>query len=253
VTLKLSYAGGSEQGRVRKQNEDRWAADAAQGLFLISDGMGGHSAGALASRIVVETMPELIRARVTARTHSLDDSVVRTVCESVCDLCSTLLEQTKHEPGLEGMGATLVMLLIRGEQLLVVHLGDSRAYLLRQGRLRRLTNDHTLLQLLLDRQEIDATQAARHPARGRLTQYVGMTDTPLPEARLVKIRPDDRLLLCSDGLTGMIEDEEILEILRKQLSLRKTCDELILAANAVGGTDNITALVIDAAGSKKVT
>jgi len=250
VTLKLSYAGGSEQGRVRKQNEDRWTADAGQGLFLVSDGVGGHCAGALASRIVVETMPELIRARLPDKTHSLNDSAVKIVCKSVCDLCSTLQVQTEHEPGLDGMGATVVMLLIRGERALVAHLGDSRAYLLRQSRLRRLTNDHSLVQLLLDRHEIDADEAAEHPARGRLTQYVGMTGTPLPEARLVQLRAGDRLLLCSDGLTGMIADNEILEIMEKQANLRKTCDELILSANALGGTDNITALVIDVTESK---
>jgi len=124
-------------------------------------------------------------------------------------------------------------------------MGDSRAYFLRDGTLQRLTKDHTIVQLLSDAGEISAEETATHPARGRLTHFVGMEGEPLPETRLLEIHPGDRLLLCSDGLTTLVGDQQLSSIMRHAGPPEITCVRLIQAANEAGGTDNITVIVTD--------
>jgi protein phosphatase len=241
---RITYAGLTHQGRVRTQNEDRWTADPAQGLFIVSDGMGGQPAGALASRIVVETLPALLRTQM----QGIDDLTTPEATQRLLSAIALLSEQVRcgsqGQPGLDGMGATVVLALLRGTQVLIAHMGDSRAYLVCHGCLEQLTTDHSLVQLLLDCGEITSNDAASHPAQGQLTRYIGMPGEPLPEARLLALCPGDRLLLCSDGLTGMVRDAELLALLQKRLAPRIVCQRLIAAANAAGGTDNITALVV---------
>jgi protein phosphatase len=241
---KLSYCGLSVRGRVRLQNEDNWFADAKQGLFLVSDGMGGEVAGALASRIVVEVLPRLLHERLgEIKNLSVPEAQPQTLA-ALAALSAELRNKTQGQPGLEGMGATVVLALIRDGQVLIAHLGDSRAYLFRNERLVQLTKDHSVVQLLLDAGEIKPEEAATHPARGRLTRYVGMADEPLPEACCFDLIPGDCLLLCTDGLTGMVSGLTLRSILRSHLSPNKTCKRLIAAANAAGGKDNVTAVVL---------
>lgn len=242
--ITLSYAGLTDQGRVRTQNEDNWVADPDQGLCVVSDGMGGQFAGALAAKIVVETLPSLLRKQMRGIEDVADPEATRRLLTALAELSDQVRNGSQGQPGLDGMGATVVLALIRGSHALIAHMGDSRAYLLRQGRLEQLTRDHSLIQLLLDCGEITPEEAACHPARGQLTRYVGMMGEALPEARLLKLCPGDCLLLCSDGLTGMVSDAELLAILRKKLSPKASCKRLISAANAAGGKDNITAVII---------
>jgi protein phosphatase len=245
VTFNLDFAAASDAGRVRSHNEDRWAAHPDDGLFLVADGLGGHRAGALASRVVAEGFPKLLLARAAALPPGDIDALAERVLESIRELSNDLCAQASDEPGLEGMGATLVVLLVRGDQAIVAHLGDCRAYLLRDRELRQLTRDHTLVQLLLDRQAIEAAEAAAHPSRGQVTRYVGMPHMPLPEIRRLQLQAHDRILLCSDGLTGMVADDQIKGLLMDEPHLDACCRRLLAAANAAGGTDNITAVVVD--------
>lgn len=210
----------------------------------MSDGMGGQPAGALAARIVVETLPALLCTQM----QGIDDLTTPEATHRLLTALAVLSEQVRSgsqgQPGLDGMGATVVLALIRGTHALIAHMGDSRAYLVRHGCLEQLTTDHSLLQLLLDCDEIAPDEAASHPAQGQLTRYIGMPGEPLPEARLLALCPGDRLLLCSDGLTGMVRDGELLALLQKRRAPSIVCRRLIAAANAAGGTDNITALLV---------
>lgn len=240
----ISYAGLSDVGRVRTENEDRWFADPDQGLFLVADGIGGAVAGGLASQIVAEVLPRLLRNRLHGTRDPADAGVANQVSAALVELSERLREESRRAMGLKGMGSTVVLALVRQRQAVVAHMGDSRAYLLRAGRLEQLTKDHTIAQLLVDCGELAPEKAASHPAHGQLTRFVGMGIEALPETECIELSPGDRLLLCSDGLTGMLSDQQILAILSQQTAPDEACRHLIAAANEAGGKDNITAVVV---------
>jgi protein phosphatase len=147
------------------------------------------------------------------------------------------------------MGATLVMTLIRENCCFVANMGDSRAYLFRQGKLRQLSEDHSVVGILLRTGEIGQEEADRHPARGQLTRYIGMLDEVNPYQCNVTLKPGDRLLLCSDGLTGLVDDAAIARVLRDNKEPQATCKALVAAANSAGGHDNVTVVIVDWLGS----
>jgi serine/threonine protein phosphatase PrpC len=250
MKVKVRHAGLTDQGRVREQNEDTWAADQKEGLYLVSDGIGGQVAGAMASRIVAETLPGLIRQGLSGISDLADPAATRRVGEAISQLSRELQQQTHGKPGLEGMGATVVLGLVRNSKALIAHMGDSRAYLWRKGRLEQLTKDHSIIQLLLDNGEIKPEEVSTHPARGWMTRSVGMAGEPLPELRLLDLHPGDRLLLCTDGLTAMVSDVVILSILNGHSQPKEICRRLVDAANEAGGKDNITVVLVVIAGGE---
>lgn len=242
MTFDIDAAGLTDRGRRRPQNQDNWKTLVPQGLFIVSDGMGGQAAGELASEIVVETLPALLAAGMpTDATIGTDERHLRRLLSELSD---RVLQQTRDQPGLAGMGATVVVACLRGDRLLVGHMGDSRLYLWRGQQLQQLTQDHSIVQLLLDSGEIGPEDAKTHPARGRLTRFVGMPGAAIPETRQVALQPGDQLLLCTDGLTGMLGDDAIAAILAPGLPPEQSCGRLIAAANDAGGLDNITAVVV---------
>lgn len=250
MSLKIQHAGQTDRGLVRKDNEDNWTADAEFGLYIVSDGLGGHFAGALASQIVVEALPVLLRQRLRGIDDLADPRAKERVNEALCELSTKVHDETHGQPGLEGMGATVVLALARGSKALIAHMGDSRAYLLRDGQLRQLTKDHSIVQLLIDSGDITPEEALEHPARCEVTRSVGMEGDPLPAAALWELKPEDRLMLCSDGLTGMVNHEVIQSILEDEQDPASTCRRLVDAANAAGGKDNVTVLVVDVTAPK---
>jgi protein phosphatase len=145
---------------------------------------------------------------------------------------------------LRGMGATVVVALLGRRSVHLAHLGDSRAYVLRQGRLVQLTDDRSVVGLLLRQGEITPEEACFHPAQGRLSRFVGMEGEVLPDVRTVGLRKGYQLLLCSDGLTGMLSDNEIASVVCRNLECQETCQQLTDAANVKGGRDNITAVLL---------
>lgn len=243
----IQYAGLTDQGRLREENEDRWLADPQQGLYLVADGMGGMFGGALASQVVVEILPRLIRKRMRDLDQPDPSKVEHQVLAALSELSERLHNEAKSEFGSGAMGSTAVLALVGDRQALVAHMGDSRAYLLRDGRLRQLTTDHTVIQLLLDAGEITPDEVADHPARGQLTRFVGMPGEPLPEVQSIGLAAGDRLLLCSDGLSGMLSDEQILNVLEEESVPEAACRQLVAAANEAGGRDNVTVLLLSVA------
>jgi protein phosphatase len=240
----ISYAGLTDVGRVRDANEDHWFADPEQGLYLVADGIGGSVAGGLASQIVAEVLPRLLRHKLRGIGDRMAPEVTKRVSTALVELSEQLRKESLAAPGLKGIGSTVVLTLLRDRQAIVAHLGDSRAYLLRAGRLQQLTKDHTIAQLLVDRGELAPERAVSHPSHGQLTRFVGMATEAIPAAETIELVPGDRLLLCSDGLSGMLSDRQIMAILSEPSAPEELCRQLIAAANESGGKDNITAVVV---------
>jgi protein phosphatase len=241
MSAAFSYFGLSDKGRVREQNQDSWTVDGRE-LFIVADGIGGSARGDLASRIVVETLPKMLKETLDgANTGDLKGRIRKTLI----DLSKRLRERTRETPELSGMGSTVTLALIKGSLLLTAHMGDSRIYLFRKGELTRLTRDHSIVQMLIDLKEISPEEAANHPARRHVTQWIGMDGEPLPEVNTLKIEPEDRLLLCTDGLTGMLSEPEIARSLSDLHQPEEACAALVHAANEAGGRDNITVLIVN--------
>lgn len=246
---KLRSAGLSDRGKRREENEDAFFLSDDAGLYVVSDGMGGRQAGGLASRMVVELLPRQIQAqKPPPPTRRGPEAAARLLARSIGIVNEMLLDKTRDLPNARGLGATVTALLETKAGLALGHLGDSRAYLMRNGVLERLTKDHTVADLLLEAGQIAKRQFRNHPGRHMLTRHIRLEDCPAPDTGLLNVRPGDRLLLCSDGLTGMLKDREIGKILWETADRERACRLLIERANEEGGKDNITAVIVDALG-----
>jgi PPM family protein phosphatase len=242
---RINAAGLTDRGRLRENNEDAFSITPELGLYLVSDGMGGARAGQVASAAAARALPpqldKLFRQRAPAGLAEMD----AVLGEAVALLSDELLDRSSADPALRGAGATVVACWFLDGSAALVHMGDSRAYRLRDGRLECLTIDHTVTALLLQLKQIDEIEALEHPGRHALTRYVGMEPAAQPETAVLEINPGDRYLLCSDGLWGVVEEQKLAELLAEDSDLESICRRMIDAANATGGPDNITVVVID--------
>ena len=248
----LEAACVSDPGLERAENQDSYLLDLDQALFIVSDGIGGHQAGDVASRAVVTVFADMLKRQMAALLEANDRQVELALREVVVEFNRRLRSESASRAGLQGLGATLVLVWIRIMQskAYLVSMGDSRIYLLRKEKLGQLTEDHTISAFLLKHGVITPEQALDHPGQHKLSRYIGMEGEVYPDVQTIGLHPGDRLLLCSDGLTNMVSDEEIQKILfsARQESSRlpqAACETLVQAAIHGGGTDNITALVID--------
>jgi PPM family protein phosphatase len=240
----------TDLGRLRTRNEDACLVDADFGLFAVADGMGGHPAGDVAARLAIEHLPGLVRQelagvdRDTAGVGGAGEDAAAALERAVLALNEVVIAAAAATPGRQGMGTTLVLALVSGHTALVAHAGDSRAYLLHGDRLHRLTEDHSLAAALVDGGVLDAEQAARHPFAQSLTQAIGLPGTR-PEVHGIRLAAGDRLLLCSDGLTKMLAEQQIADLLAAGRDTGATSRSLVQAANDAGGHDNISVVLVD--------
>lgn len=242
--IRIHSAGHSHRGQVRRINEDRWYADSNLGLFIVADGIGGGPHGDVAAEAVVRSLPLLVKSAISSATPASPESVQAGLCDAIIQLSNQICQESSLSNDLEGMGSTLVVVLVTGCSCVVAHLGDSRAYLWRNDELQLLTSDHSLVQLLMDNGDILPDEVQDHPAQGQLTRFVGMPDPALPEARCITLMHNDRIMLCSDGVSGMLSGRELEMILGKDSSPEFVVHDLIDAANDAGGRDNLTAVLI---------
>ena len=236
--MKLRAAARSDVGRRRRTNEDRYGEDLPHGLFLVADGMGGHTAGQIASAIAIEAVLEAVRSCGDA------GSLTERLRGAVGHANARILRTTAVRPELSGMGTTLVALLVRGDRAAVAHVGDSRVYRVRASRIRQLTDDHSLVGELQRRGEISAAAAREHPHRHVLTRALGVKAEAEPDLGELTAEPGDVFVLCSDGLTQHVRDEEIAKAVGAGEDVAETCERLVALANARGGEDNVTVLVV---------
>lgn len=242
--------GLTDPGLIRDTNEDAFLVSEEQNLFIVSDGMGGTRAGGLASKMTVQTMPLQVSAESLARQVQAEDTIKQAyedvLVNAIAFINDMLLDKTRDFPEVKGMGATIVAVFYLGNgAMALANLGDSRAYLMRDGYIERLTNDHNMAEMLFKTGHINRQQKRRHPGRHILTHYIGMEDCPPADTAILLLEPEDRLLLCTDGLTGMLNDREIGRILWQTKNRTAACHKLIDYANKAGGHDNITAVIVD--------
>jgi protein phosphatase len=242
-------AGLSDIGRCRQTNQDQFLLDRALGIYAIADGMGGHAAGEVASRMAVDVLRASVQERLDAQvapwTPAEAAELLRTALnEGNRRICESMLSRAEWR----GMGTTMVALLVVGDRAIVGHVGDSRAYLLRDGRLRQLTSDHSWVNEQVKLGLLTREQAQRHPMRNIVTRALGNQSRVEVDVSEEVLRPGDLLALCSDGLNGMLSDDEIREALVSHgASPHAACRALVDRANARGGEDNVTVIVVAAA------
>lgn len=243
MTLRWEAAGATDVGRVRTGNEDALVVDRDRGVFLVADGMGGHAAGEVASALAVEAVGG-------ALARGVDDGLG---CEGLAEAmrdaflhaAEAIDRHAAAEPDTRGMGTTLTACALHPDGVLCVgHIGDSRAYRLRGGVLEQLTHDHTLVQREVDAGRLSPEAARVHPLSHVITRALGAGPPYDPEPRSLRVEPGDLLLLATDGLTGMVDDDRLARLLASPEPPDRVVRALIDAANAAGGVDNVTAIVV---------
>jgi protein phosphatase len=243
--LGFEWAFRTDTGLCRSQNEDSFIIEPEIGLFLLSDGMGGHRGGEIASSFVSETLSVRIETGLYQLRSMKSRAVRRFLSKAITCHNREVHVEGISESGVKGMGATLVLCLIQNGRAYVANLGDSRLYRLRNGKLTRFTKDHTVVSEMIEQGMASADSAFVHAYSGVITQYMGMEDQADPHVRSFKLQYGDRLLLCSDGLTDMLDDSRIKEIISSNDDLDSGVEMLVREANLAGGHDNITTLLIE--------
>lgn len=243
--LRVSAYGATDVGLVRTGNEDNLFVGST--VFAVADGMGGHQAGEIASEKALEPIAELDRTQFPSAEEAQEALV-----EAIITANSDVIAEGDADPTKSGMGTTLTAVLIRDGKLHLAHVGDSRAYLLREGdRISQLTTDHTLVEQLIRDGRISREQAATHPQRSVVTRAIGVDrDVEVDSFPPLDLQGGDQVLLCSDGLTGPVSDERITRILRELDDGDDACAALIDAAKDGGGPDNITVVLLRVAGPR---
>ncbi|HET8725842.1 MAG TPA: Stp1/IreP family PP2C-type Ser/Thr phosphatase [Anaeromyxobacteraceae bacterium] len=245
--MLLAAIGITDVGRKRRHNEDAFLVMPEAGLFAVADGLGGHASGEVASRLAVETLaaafdPAGPGPGPGATAHGVEDrlrSAIRDANQAIHDRSTGLA-------AVGGMGTTLVAAGLAGDgPVVLAHVGDSRAYLFRSGELRRLTEDHSLLQDFIREARPSVEEIEAFPHKHVIVRAVGMREAVEPEVARTDVEAGDLLLLCCDGLHGMIHDEEIADVLRREgPDVRRAGQALVDAANRAGGADNVTVVVV---------
>jgi protein phosphatase len=263
--MKINVAAKTDKGRKRKNNEDSMlvrpslndeditekmggiSIEHPGALFAVADGMGGHLAGEVASMLAIEAIEESVESGVFKSESS--DAEIREIMENIfLKAQNSLIERAKEDPRTEKMGTTLVIGIISQQTLHVAWLGDSRCYHYRSGsRLNCVTKDHNYAQMLVDAGRITMDQAFEQPGSSIITRSLICIegDDPTPDYRNMEIGESDRILFCSDGLNGMLRDQEIEKILETEKDTRTCVVKLVSAANEKGGKDNISAVLVD--------
>jgi len=219
-------------GKVRKQNEDAAWFDERCGVFAVADGMGGHLAGEVASSMAISAVQQMAKSNAMASI-----SVMRA---AVMDAHEAIVRHAKENPACSGMGTTLSMMWRGGHYMYIAHVGDSRIYRFRNKTLERITQDHSLVEELVRARIITPEEARNHPRRNIITRALGTQGENQPDLLAADMEPGDLWLLCTDGLSGMIDDDEIARVLGSGASLDMMASSLIQKALDAGGRDNVT-------------
>lgn len=252
--LSIAARGVSDVGRRREHNEDAFLVELDTGLFVVADGMGGHAGGGTASSVAVETIKKSVRAAREAAPASIaphDASHFPTMLRESVEAASREIYRTALEdPSLAGMGTTVTSVLVAGRTAFMAHVGDSRCYLLRAGRIFQISEDHSLVNEQLKAGAITEEEARSSRFRNIITRSVGFEEGVRVDVVGLEIEQGDVLVLCCDGLSNLVTDSEILEVAGGS-PLEEAPEKLVALANERGGDDNITVIVVKVDGERK--
>ena len=244
AVLHYTAAAITDRGRKRPSNEDAFGLSVELGVYIVCDGMGGAAAGEIASSLAVD---ELMRV-FSSRNGGESAPVPATIEEAVAAANGAIFSRAQRNPRLSGMGTTMVGLLTRESRVWVVNIGDSRCYRLRNRHLEQVTSDHSLVEEQVRLGRMTESEALRSPLRNVITRALGTQGAVTPDIVELEADPGDLFMLCSDGLTRELDDPLIESLLSLDLSLEDLCARLVSAAKKAGGHDNITCLLVRAAG-----
>jgi len=238
--VQITCAGRTDVGIIRSGNEDNYIVVPDRGIFVVADGMGGHAAGEVASEMAVRYV-----ARELGSLRGLaDEQVAERMRAAIRAANGAIFQRTLTEHDKRGMGTTVTALVLYDARFLIGQVGDSRAYLLRDGKLVQLTKDHSYVQEQVDAGYLTPEQARAHPYSNVITRCVGANSEVIPDVYVGAVKLGDVFLLASDGLTGMVEDPDLAEVLTSGRAPQEQVDALIAEANRHGGLDNITAVIV---------
>jgi PPM family protein phosphatase len=239
VTRQVAWWGATDPGRTRENNEDCWRVEDSMGVAILADGMGGANCGEVASALTIEGVVEYLRRPEDGL------SLEETAKEAIRAANLTVVEAAKEKAERNGMGSTVVLALWRGPEIVIANVGDSRAYLWRAGELRQLSYDQNFANEMRASLGFSEERVKKMPNRNVLTMAIGAFDHVLIRTHVMQFEPGDRVLLCSDGLHGPVDDATIGGILGGGATVREKVETLIERANANGGPDNVTAVLLE--------
>jgi protein phosphatase len=238
MSLEIRYAGGTDRGKKRENNEDYYLIN--NNLFVVADGLGGHVAGEKASQIAVVAVNDFFsEIKISSKSN-----MVNLMKSAFKEANKAVLAAVNIDPDLYGMRTTLIVAFLNNQVLHIAHVGDVRAYLIRNKEIKQLSVDHSVAAELVKHGHLPANELRSHPLRNRLTQTIGHDERDNPDYNTVVLQGGDCVILCSDGLWDMLPDEEVKEIIYKNPEAQTNVSTLIARANDAGGNDNITAVVI---------
>lgn len=247
--MEIKAAGKTNIGLVRKQNEDDFFIDESLGLLAVADGMGGHAAGRVASKMATNFMKRYFKKKVaTSSTRNRElqgdySEITNELALSIHTANQAIYEAAQRMPGFKGMGTTIAAVQVKGDRLSIAHIGDSRVYLIRAGNIEQLTDDHSVVCEQVKRELITREEAVKSEIKNILTRALGINDQVEVDLSEMNLAPNDSLLLCTDGLSNMVDDEMMLTIVTATKDPALACEQLVSMANANGGKDNITVII----------
>ena len=235
----MNMSACTHKGKIRSANEDNCYISTGDLTYLVvADGMGGHKGGKIASSTVIECIKSYLSADRMKNCENIPECLLK--CVDYANL--TVYKKASSEENLVGMGTTLVMLYISGDTAYVLNVGDSRCYQIRDKKIKQITKDHSVVQELFDNGKIEFSDMKKHPNKNIITRAIGTDFNVKCDVFEVYLKEDDGFILCSDGLSNMIEDEEILKIFLESSDTKECANKLVEMANDAGGTDNITVI-----------
>lgn len=241
----MEWAAKTHIGKIRDKNEDSYYVEEKNNhIFIVADGMGGHNAGEIASEMAIQKVSKFIDDKLHGISLINDEDISNLIRKAIDKGNSEIYRQALSFENWDGMGTTITMALFLNDRVYLGHVGDSRAYLLRNGELTQLTEDHTLVGELVKNGSITEVEAKNHPKRNVITKALGTQISPLPDIISYDLYDGDIIILCTDGLTNAVDNHLIKKSFLNSLNLQVACDNLVDQANKKGGFDNITLIAI---------